>query len=228
MRQVSSSSLSVRMWTGSIVEVACLVLKWLNSTATPIWRHARSVLGNIYETLTPGWDCLVDVTCLGGRRSNLMLCCLSCDSRLTILYTYREAVHVFDHTTSRVCDDLSCRGTLHDSIINFGESLPEDELIKAFDHAKKVSTTEKNWTLGKLLRLRIYVLVGWSLYCHGFKSEGAACLLGARSCPWQRRESSHLQVSCWLWWQLALDCVTLWLFVQHSESPSVPSKPSDY
>ena len=53
-------------------------------------------------------------------------------------------MHVFDHTTSRVCDDPNCRGTLQDSIINFGENLPEDELTKAFDHAKKVSSTGKN------------------------------------------------------------------------------------
>lgn len=51
---------------------------------------------------------------------------------------YREAEHVFDHTTSRQCDDPSCKGQLKDSIINFGENLPEIELKKAFDHAQKV------------------------------------------------------------------------------------------
>lgn len=55
------------------------------------------------------------------------------------LHTYREAPGVFDHVTSRKCDDPNCRGSLYDSIINFGENLPEEELRKAFDHARKVS-----------------------------------------------------------------------------------------
>lgn len=46
---------------------------------------------------------------------------------------------MFDHTTSRKCDDPSCNGQLKDSIINFGENLPETELRNAFDHAGKVS-----------------------------------------------------------------------------------------
>ena len=47
-------------------------------------------------------------------------------------------MHVFDHTTSRKCDNPACNGQLNDSIINFGENLPEVELEKAFDHAQKV------------------------------------------------------------------------------------------
>lgn len=50
----------------------------------------------------------------------------------------REAIGVFDHVTSRKCDDPNCRGTLHDSIINFGENLPTEELDKAFINADKV------------------------------------------------------------------------------------------
>ena len=45
---------------------------------------------------------------------------------------------MFDHVTSRKCDDPNCRGTLHDSIINFGENLPAGELDKAFSNADKV------------------------------------------------------------------------------------------
>ncbi|CAF4470457.1 unnamed protein product, partial [Rotaria sp. Silwood2] len=41
------------------------------------------------------------------------------------------------HNTGRRCDKLNCRGRLKDSIINFGEDLPEDELEKAFDHAEQ-------------------------------------------------------------------------------------------
>ena len=47
-------------------------------------------------------------------------------------------MHVYDHRTSRQCDDPACRGVLEDSIINFGETLPEKELTNAFSHAEKV------------------------------------------------------------------------------------------
>jgi len=50
----------------------------------------------------------------------------------------REAIGVFNHETSRECDNPKCRGKLHDSIINFGENLPEEELDKAFMNADKV------------------------------------------------------------------------------------------
>lgn len=39
-----------------------------------------------------------------------------------------------DHRTGRKC--ARCGGALHDSIINFGESLPADALQKAYNHAK--------------------------------------------------------------------------------------------
>ncbi|CAF1434199.1 unnamed protein product [Adineta steineri] len=42
-----------------------------------------------------------------------------------------------DHYTDRQCDKPDCRGRLKDSLINFGENLPEDELNKAFNHAEK-------------------------------------------------------------------------------------------
>lgn len=38
---------------------------------------------------------------------------------------------MFDHTTSRHCADALCDGELKDSIINFGESLPHEELTNA-------------------------------------------------------------------------------------------------
>ena len=46
---------------------------------------------------------------------------------------------MFDHTTSRKCDDPSCQGELKDTIVNFGESLPQQKLEESFDHAQKVS-----------------------------------------------------------------------------------------
>ncbi len=44
-----------------------------------------------------------------------------------------------NHYTGRLCDKPECRGPLKDSIINFGENLPDDELNKAFEHAEKAA-----------------------------------------------------------------------------------------
>ena len=40
-----------------------------------------------------------------------------------------------DHTTGRNCD--SCGGKLLDSIVNFGENLPQEALDSAYVHSKK-------------------------------------------------------------------------------------------
>jgi NAD-dependent SIR2 family protein deacetylase len=53
-----------------------------------------------------------------------------------------------NHYTGRLCDKPECRGPLKDSIINFGENLPDDELNKAFDHAEKADVC---LVLGKTL-----------------------------------------------------------------------------
>jgi NAD-dependent SIR2 family protein deacetylase len=46
----------------------------------------------------------------------------------------RNAQKVHDHRTGRHWDDQDCQGDLEDSIINFGEGLPEDDLDAAFNH----------------------------------------------------------------------------------------------
>ncbi|KAH9220879.1 DHS-like NAD/FAD-binding domain-containing protein [Leptodontidium sp. 2 PMI_412] len=47
--------------------------------------------------------------------------------------TYEKTVR--DHRTGRKC--TRCSGVLHDSIVNFGESLPAEALQRAFDNATK-------------------------------------------------------------------------------------------
>lgn len=47
--------------------------------------------------------------------------------------TYEKTVR--DHRTGRKC--TRCGGVLHDSIVNFGESLPAEALQRAFDNATK-------------------------------------------------------------------------------------------
>ena len=49
----------------------------------------------------------------------------------------QNAKNAHDHMTGRKCDDLNCQGDLYDSIINFGENLPEKQLQNAYIHSKK-------------------------------------------------------------------------------------------
>lgn len=62
--------------------------------------------------------------------------CLKCGSRYMRDYRTRTAKKVHDHLTGRSCDNPKCGGPLVDSIINFKEDLPEDELENGFRHAK--------------------------------------------------------------------------------------------
>ncbi|CAF4517079.1 unnamed protein product, partial [Rotaria sp. Silwood2] len=48
-----------------------------------------------------------------------------------------DTVGIRSHSTGRQCDKRNCRGRLKDSIIDFGEDLPQDALGKAFDHAEQ-------------------------------------------------------------------------------------------
>ena len=61
--------------------------------------------------------------------------CSKCDAKY--LRDYDAAAGRLDHLTGRRCDKPDCRGYLKDSIINFGENLPEEEITKAFAHAEK-------------------------------------------------------------------------------------------
>lgn len=43
----------------------------------------------------------------------------------------------WDHITGRICEDEKCKGNLKDTIIHFGESLPQLEFEKALGHSRK-------------------------------------------------------------------------------------------
>ena len=60
--------------------------------------------------------------------------CSKCGARY--LRDYDASSGHLHHHTGRKCDKRECRGSLKDSIINFGENLPSDELEKAFRHAE--------------------------------------------------------------------------------------------
>ena len=63
--------------------------------------------------------------------------CSKCGVRYLRDFETREAFGVFNHETTRRCDDPSCRSVLLDSIVNFGEQLPELEIRAAYEHAGK-------------------------------------------------------------------------------------------
>ncbi|XP_031565139.1 uncharacterized protein LOC116300405 [Actinia tenebrosa] len=63
--------------------------------------------------------------------------CTKCGAKYLRDFRTRNAQGVHKHRTGRFCDNFMCRGHLVDSIINFGEDLPEDDLDRAFDEAGK-------------------------------------------------------------------------------------------
>ncbi len=74
-------------------------------------------------------------TCLAELHGNMNLeTCSKCNAKY--LRDYDAATGRMDHYTGRKCDKPECGGGLKDSIINFGENLPTDELEKAFLHAQ--------------------------------------------------------------------------------------------
>jgi NAD-dependent SIR2 family protein deacetylase len=60
--------------------------------------------------------------------------CPQCGAKY--LRDFDAAIGRYDHYTGRKCDKPECGGQLQDSIINFGENLPGDELEKALRHAQ--------------------------------------------------------------------------------------------
>jgi NAD-dependent SIR2 family protein deacetylase len=63
--------------------------------------------------------------------------CKRCKKQYFRDFRCRTAKNVYDHRTGRKCDDLKCNGELLDSIINFGENLPEKELNDGFEESGK-------------------------------------------------------------------------------------------
>lgn len=79
----------------------------------------------------------LDPSCLAELHGNTnMERCLKCGSKFMRDFRTRTAKKVHDHLTGRSCDNPKCRGPLVDSIINFNEDLPEDELENGFRHAE--------------------------------------------------------------------------------------------
>ena len=63
--------------------------------------------------------------------------CEKCKKDYMRDFRVREATKNKDHKTSRMCDNKECNGQLHDSIINFGESLNPEIIKGAWDNGVK-------------------------------------------------------------------------------------------
>jgi hypothetical protein len=74
--------------------------------------------------------------------------CRTCHTKYLRDFRTRTASRVHDHATTRKC--TKCQSTLFDSIINFGEDLPEHELRTSFEHAEQADVC---LVLGSSLRV---------------------------------------------------------------------------
>jgi len=65
--------------------------------------------------------------------TNLELC-RKCGKDYMRDFRVRTSKHVHKHDTGRFCDNKECKGNLYDTIINFNESLRDEDLEVGFDH----------------------------------------------------------------------------------------------
>lgn len=63
--------------------------------------------------------------------------CVKCKAEYLRDHRVRTAKKAHDHLTGRTCDNPKCSGALQDTIINFGESLPERDFDAGSMHAGK-------------------------------------------------------------------------------------------
>lgn len=75
--------------------------------------------------------------------------CSRCKKEYLRLYNTAESTGR-DHRTGAACDDPNCRGDLLDSIVHFGENLPESELSKA---AAQAELSDLSLVLGTSMRV---------------------------------------------------------------------------
>jgi NAD-dependent SIR2 family protein deacetylase len=90
-------------------------------------------------------------------------------------FSTRSARDVHDHTTGRSCP--KCGGALHDTIINFNESLPEHALQNSFRQAKRADLCI---SLGSSLRVTPAANIPQIV---GQKSEGRLVIVNLQATP---------------------------------------------
>jgi hypothetical protein len=103
----------------------------------------------------------------------LLLCCFICILTTTEFtgekcgreymrdFRVRTAGGVFEHETGRFCSVPSCKGKLKDTIINFGENLPERDLTLGFEHAELVRRISNKFSSSFLVSKLPFFLLFW-------------------------------------------------------------------
>ena len=105
--------------------------------------------------------------------------CKKCNKVYLRNYRTRNATHVHDHKTGRKC---ICGEELFDSIINFGENLPEDELEKA-----EIQSTSADLAIVLGTSLRVSPACNLPLM---IKPEGKLIICNLQKTPFDEKHNS--------------------------------------
>ena len=85
----------------------------------------------LHERIQKGCECFVQDKISELHGNTNMEKCSKCGHRFIRSFRTRTAAKVHDHLTGRKCE--RCGGALKDTIVNFGESLPSEQLSKAHE-----------------------------------------------------------------------------------------------
>jgi NAD-dependent SIR2 family protein deacetylase len=113
--------------------------------------------------------------------------CQKCHTKYLRDFRTRTAGKVHNHSTKRKC--TKCHSTLYDSIINFGEDLPEYELETSFDHAKRADLC---LVLGSSLRVTPAADIPETVAEHG----GKLIIGNLQSTPLTRLAKMNIHALC--------------------------------
>mmetsp|Transcript_33053 Transcript_33053/g.52945 ORF Transcript_33053/g.52945 Transcript_33053/m.52945 type:complete len:193 (+) Transcript_33053:1266-1844(+) len=95
----------------------------------------------------------------------------------------------FTRFTGRLCDDDKCKGKLRDSIISFGENLPEVELNKSHQEAAKA---DLNIVIGSSMRVE----PACSLPFSNTNGKRFVCLINLQKTPYDNRCTLRVWAKC--------------------------------
>ncbi|CAF0971548.1 unnamed protein product [Adineta ricciae] len=113
--------------------------------------------------------------------------CKKCHTKYLRDFRTRSAAKVHDHVTDRKC--TKCGSPLYDSIINFGENLPEYELETSFEHAERADVC---LALGSSLRVTPAADIPERVARHG----GKLIIGNLQSTPLTRLATENVHALC--------------------------------
>lgn len=140
--------------------------------------------------------------------------CIECGKDYLRDFRVRNAKKVHDHHTGRLCDDPTCGGQLKDTIINFKESLPEEELDNAFNHA---TCADLCLAMGSSLRVTPAADVPKEVFDHG----GKLVIVNLQKTPLDPYAAIKINAKCddvmiKLFQKLCMD-IPKWKIIRHCE-----------